>query len=62
MIVPRSGLTIKKNLDTKAGVINPDYRGEVIVVVHNFGNEEQTICSGDKVAQIIFGEAHVHLN
>ena len=56
-IAPRSGLTIKKNLDTKAGVIDPDYRGEVIVVVHNFGNEEQTICSGDKVAQIIFEQA-----
>ena len=42
-IAPRSGLTIKKNLTTMAGIIDPDYTGEIKVVIRNFGEEEQTI-------------------
>lgn len=53
-IAPRSGLTVKKNLTTMAGVIDPDYTGNVAVVLHNFGSEEQKVGFQDKVAQIIF--------
>lgn len=56
-VAPRSGLTTKRNLDIKAGVIDPDYRGEVIIILHNFGELEQTIQHGDKVAQLIFEQA-----
>ena len=35
-IAPRSGLTIKNHLTTLAGVIDPDYRGDVMVLMQNF--------------------------
>ena len=34
-IAPRSGLTVKKHLDIRAGVIDDDYTGNVIVAMHN---------------------------
>jgi len=52
-IAPKSGLTVKRNIDVRAGVIDRDFRGELTVVLHNMGNEEQTFSSGDKVAQLI---------
>ena len=36
-IAPRSGLTVKAQLHTMAGVVDPDYTGNVSVVLHNFG-------------------------
>ena len=36
-IAPCSGLTIKHNINVLAGVIDPDYTGELIVVLFNFG-------------------------
>ena len=56
-IAPRSGLTVKKQLTTMAGVVDPDYTGEVKVVMWNFGDEEQSICRDDKIAQIILERA-----
>ena len=53
-IAPRSGLTLKRNLDTMAGVIDNDYRGNVQVAMYNFGDEEQIIQTGVKIAQILF--------
>lgn len=52
-VAPRSGLTVKKNLTTMAGIIDPDYRGEVKVVIRNFGLETQTITPNMKIAQLI---------
>ena len=52
-IAPRSGLTIKRSIDVKAGVVDRDYRGELTVVLRNMGDATQTFEQGDKIAQII---------
>ena len=52
-IAPRSGLTVKSSLTTLAGVIDPDYTGEVKVILHNFGQEPQEIAPQQKIAQLI---------
>ena len=56
-IAPRSGLTIKNNLTTLAGVIDPDYRGDVTVLLQNFGNTHQIIKPGQRIAQLILENA-----
>jgi dUTP pyrophosphatase len=53
-VAPRSGLAVKKGLDVLAGVIDADYRGEILVALINLGQENVTINEGDKIAQIIF--------
>ena len=53
-IAPRSGLAFKKGIDTLAGVIDEDYRGDVGVILINLGNEDFSISLGDRIAQIIF--------
>jgi dUTP pyrophosphatase len=52
-IAPRSGLTIKKQINTEAGVIDPDYTGEVKVVLRNLGSEQFLIGQGDRIAQLV---------
>ena len=37
----------------KAGVIDSDYRGEILVLLENAGNDDFPIKRGDKIAQII---------
>ena len=56
-IAPRSGLTVKNDLNTLAGVIDPDYRGELKVVLHNFGDSIQTLDKHHKIAQLILEQA-----
>lgn len=53
-IAPRSGLAVKKGIDVLAGVIDEDYRGEILVALINLGQEPVQINVGDKIAQIIF--------
>lgn len=54
-IFARSGLATKKGLApaNKVGVVDSDYRGEVIVALHNDTNEVQTVQAGDRIAQLI---------
>ena len=52
-IAPKSGVTEKKRLDVKAGVVDNDFRGEIAVGLYNFGESTQTIEQGDKIAQLI---------
>lgn len=54
-IYARSGLASKKGLApaNKVGVIDADYRGEVMVALHNHGKEPQTIEVGERIAQMI---------
>jgi len=53
LIKPRSGLAVKQKLDTRAGVIDSDYRGEVRVILYNASHTPVYISKGDKVAQLI---------
>ena len=53
-VAPRSGLALKKFIDVGAGVIAADYRGEVGVILFNFGDEDFVINIGDRIAQLIF--------
>lgn len=54
-IFARSGLATKRDLApaNKVGVIDSDYRGEVIVALHNHGNKTQTVEPGERIAQLI---------
>ena len=53
-IAPRSGLAFKDGIDTMAGVIDEDYRGDVGVILINLGSTAKAFRAGDKIAQIIF--------
>ena len=52
----RSGMAAKRGLApaNKVGVIDSDYRGEVMVALHNHGSAPQTIENGERVAQMVF--------
>ena len=54
-IFARSGLATKQGLRPAncVGVIDEDYRGEVIVALHNDGNDPKTIQPGDRIAQLV---------
>ena len=55
LVYARSGLASKRNLApaNKVGVIDPDYRGEVMVSLHNHGTVSQTVEPGERVAQLV---------
>lgn len=55
LIYARSGLACKRGLApaNKVGVIDSDYRGEFIVVLHNHGTQPQTIAHGERIAQLV---------
>ena len=52
----RSGMATKRGLApaNKVGVIDSDYRGEVMVALYNQGDIPQTIEHGDRIAQMVF--------
>jgi dUTP pyrophosphatase len=52
---PRSGLAIKYNIGilNAPGTIDSDYRGEVKVILTNFGNKPYIVHRGDRIAQMI---------
>lgn len=55
LIYARSGLACKRGLApaNKVGVIDSDYRGEFIVVLHNHGATVQEIAHGERIAQLV---------
>ena len=55
LIYARSGLASKKGLApaNKVGVVDSDYRGEVMVALHNHGSVAQTISNGERIAQFV---------
>lgn len=63
LIYARSGLGTKQGLApaNKVGVIDSDYRGEIIVALHNHSGEDRRIYNGDRIAQIII-TPYVHAN
>ncbi len=52
-VAPRSGLAIRHGLDVLAGVIDSDYRGEIICALINHGDEPLEIEAGSRIAQLI---------
>lgn len=55
LIYARSGMACKKDLApaNKVGVVDSDYRGEFIVVLHNHGKQAQVVSGGDRIAQLV---------
>ena len=58
-IAPTSRLAFEHFIDIGAGVIDPDYRGNVGVLVFNFGKQTHHIERGSKVAQLILEQAMI---
>lgn len=52
-VAPRSGLAVKNGIQTGAGVVDSDYRGEVRVLLFNQGDADFTINVGDRIAQLV---------
>ena len=52
-IAPRSGLAVKNRIAVGGGVIDPDYDGEVKVILFNHGDEDFIVNAGDRIAQIV---------
>ena len=55
LVFARSGLATKQGLApaNKVGVIDADYRGEVMVFLHNHGSHLQTVEDGERIAQMV---------
>ena len=53
-IAPRSGLAHRHGIDVLAGVIDQDYRGEIMVLLHNTAPYNRLVIKhGDRVVQLI---------
>lgn len=55
LVYARSGLATKHGLApaNKVGVIDADYRGELMVALHNHDIETRTVSHGDRIAQLV---------
>lgn len=55
LVYARSGLACKNGLApaNKVGVIDADYRGEVMIALHNHSSEPRTVSSGERIAQLV---------
>lgn len=55
LIYARSGLACKRGLApaNKVGVVDSDYRGEVMVALHNHSDSVQKISAGERIAQLV---------
>ena len=61
LVYARSGLASKRSLApaNKVGVIDCDYRGEIIVSLHNHSDEPQTIEDKERIAQLVIAPCFV---
>ena len=55
LVYARSGLACKQDLApaNKVGVVDCDYRGEIMVALHNHGNQTRIVNGGDRIAQFV---------
>lgn len=65
LILPRSGLASRTGLRpaNTPGLIDSDYRGDIIVALHNDSNEVQRVTKGERIAQLViipFMEINFH--
>lgn len=58
-VAPRSGLAARHGVDTLAGVVDSDFRGELLVLIVNTGDAPVTFDAGDRIAQLIIERAAV---
>ena len=58
-VAPRSGLAANHGVDVLAGVIDPDYRAEVRVLMINLGDAPVSFSPGDRIAQLIIERAAI---
>jgi dUTP pyrophosphatase len=56
-IAPRSGLAVRYGIDTLAGVVDSDYRGEINVLLINLGTTVFEVKAGERIAQLIIEQA-----
>lgn len=50
----KSGLSVKSNIEKGAGVVDPNYTGELMIKLYNHGQEKRHFDAGDKIAQLVF--------
>lgn len=50
-MAPRSGLAVKNSIHVMAGVIDPNYRGEIKIILRNLGFKPYKFSVGDRIAQ-----------
>ena len=57
---PRSGLALKHGIGlvNSPGTIDSDYRGEIGIIMVNFGREEYIIRRGDRIAQMVIARIY----
>jgi dUTP pyrophosphatase len=55
LVIPRSGLAIREGITAlnAPGLIDPNYRGEIRVIVYNAGAETYEAQAGDRIAQLL---------
>lgn len=53
LVKSRSSLAARHDVEAGAGVIDADYRGEVSVLLRNFGDRPFAVRAGDRVAQLV---------
>lgn len=55
LIYARSGMACKKGLApaNKVGVVDSDYRGEIMVALYNHSDSAVTVAKGDRIAQLV---------
>jgi dUTP pyrophosphatase len=55
LVYARSGLASKRGLApaNKVGVVDSDYRGELMVALHNHSNQDQKVAPGERIAQMV---------
>jgi dUTP diphosphatase len=56
-VAPRSGLAVRHGIDTLAGIIDSDYRGELKVALINLGDQAVSFAAGERIAQLIIERA-----
>src|SRR5688500_7172083 len=52
-VAPRSGLAVRHGIDVLAGVVDSDYRGEILCALVNHGEETFEVEPGARVAQLV---------
>ncbi|HZI17993.1 MAG TPA: dUTP diphosphatase [Pyrinomonadaceae bacterium] len=52
-VAPRSGLAVRHGVDVLAGVVDSDYRGELVCAIINHGSEPFVAEKGTRIAQLV---------